>query len=101
MHVIAAGLTMVNHAASRLEVFRWTMQLAGRCLLLFNRQPLRPRWRRARNRCKNRMMRLPHSSGIWRRPAMRPQRAQRQYDAADPENRLVTGELERRWNQTL
>src|SRR4051812_44112941 len=29
------------------------------------------------------------------------ERAQRQYDAADPENRLVTGELERRWNQAL
>jgi DNA invertase Pin-like site-specific DNA recombinase len=29
------------------------------------------------------------------------QRAQRQYDAADPENRMVTDELERRWNQAL
>lgn len=29
------------------------------------------------------------------------QRAHRQYDAADPENRLVTEELERRWNQAL
>lgn len=29
------------------------------------------------------------------------QRAQRQYDAADPENRLVAGELERRWNEAL
>ena len=28
-------------------------------------------------------------------------RAQRQYDAADPENRLVAGELERRWNEAL
>lgn len=28
-------------------------------------------------------------------------RAQRQYDASDPENRLVTDELERRWNQAL
>ena len=28
-------------------------------------------------------------------------RAQRQYDEADPENRLVTGELERRWNEAL
>ncbi|MEE8226092.1 MAG: recombinase family protein [Kiloniellales bacterium] len=28
-------------------------------------------------------------------------RAQRQYDAADPENRLVTGELEQRWNERL
>jgi DNA invertase Pin-like site-specific DNA recombinase len=28
-------------------------------------------------------------------------RAQRQYDAADPENRLVAGELETRWNQAL
>jgi DNA invertase Pin-like site-specific DNA recombinase len=28
-------------------------------------------------------------------------RAQRQYDAADPENRLVTDELERRWNNAL
>jgi hypothetical protein len=29
------------------------------------------------------------------------QRAQRQYDAIDPENRLVADELERRWNQAL
>jgi DNA invertase Pin-like site-specific DNA recombinase len=29
------------------------------------------------------------------------QRAQKQYDAADPENRLVADELERRWNQGL
>jgi DNA invertase Pin-like site-specific DNA recombinase len=28
-------------------------------------------------------------------------RAQKQYDATDPENRLVADELERRWNQTL
>ena len=28
-------------------------------------------------------------------------RAQRQFDAADPQNRLVTDELERRWNQAL
>jgi len=29
------------------------------------------------------------------------ERAFRQYDASDPENRLVTGELERRWNDAL
>jgi DNA invertase Pin-like site-specific DNA recombinase len=29
------------------------------------------------------------------------QRAQKQYDRADPENRLVADELERRWNATL
>jgi hypothetical protein len=28
-------------------------------------------------------------------------RARRQYDAVDPDNRLVTGELERRWNERL
>jgi len=28
-------------------------------------------------------------------------RAHRQYDAVDPENRLVSGELERRWNERL
>jgi excisionase family DNA binding protein len=28
-------------------------------------------------------------------------RAQRQYDGVDPENRLVAGELERRWNERL
>ena len=28
-------------------------------------------------------------------------RARRQYDAVDPENRLVAGDLERRWNQKL
>ena len=27
--------------------------------------------------------------------------ARRQYDAVDPANRLVAGELERRWNQAL
>lgn len=31
----------------------------------------------------------------------RAQRAQRQYDTADPENRLVADELERRWNLAL
>jgi len=31
----------------------------------------------------------------------RAQRAQRQYDAADPENRHVAGELEHRWEQAL
>src|ERR1019366_4841225 len=31
----------------------------------------------------------------------RADRAHRQYDASDPENRLVTAELERRWNQAL
>src|SRR2546426_7419327 len=29
------------------------------------------------------------------------QRARRQYDRVDPDNRLVAGELERRWNETL
>src|SRR3990172_2973907 len=29
------------------------------------------------------------------------ERSFRQYDASDPENRLVMGELERRWNETL
>lgn len=29
------------------------------------------------------------------------ERARRQYDASDPENRLVTGELEARWNMAL
>ncbi len=28
-------------------------------------------------------------------------RAQKQFDAADPENRLVADELERRWNEAL
>src|SRR5208283_4198743 len=31
----------------------------------------------------------------------RAQRAERQYEAADPENRLVGQELERRWNAAL
>lgn len=31
----------------------------------------------------------------------RARRAQRQYDTADPDNRLVAGELERRWNAAL
>jgi len=28
------------------------------------------------------------------------QRARRHYDRVDPDNRLVAGELERRWNET-
>jgi hypothetical protein len=45
-------------------------------------------------------MRSPLWSEIWRQ-RYAAQRAQRQYDASDPENRLVAGELERRWNQAL
>src|SRR5207253_126258 len=41
----------------------------------------------------------------WRQKVERAQyesdRARRQYDAAEPENRLVTRELERRWEQAL
>ena len=33
--------------------------------------------------------------------SLRGGRVQRQYDATDPENRLVAGELERRWNERL
>ena len=36
-----------------------------------------------------------------RRPATGARRAQKQYDQADPDNRLVADELERRWNQAL
>jgi DNA invertase Pin-like site-specific DNA recombinase len=37
----------------------------------------------------------------WEAASYAAQRAQRQYDLADPENRLVTDELERRWNEAL
>ena len=35
------------------------------------------------------------------KPRYEARRAQRQFDATDPENRLVAGELERRWNHAL
>ena len=37
----------------------------------------------------------------WEAARYAADRAQRQYDATDPENRLVAGELERRWNGAL
>jgi DNA invertase Pin-like site-specific DNA recombinase len=37
----------------------------------------------------------------WEAASYAAQRAQKQYDLADPENRLVTDELERRWNEAL
>jgi hypothetical protein len=37
----------------------------------------------------------------WQAASYAAQRAQKQYDLADPENRLVTDELERRWNEAL
>lgn len=37
----------------------------------------------------------------WEAARYAAQRAQKQYDLADPENRLVTDELERRWNEAL
>ncbi len=37
----------------------------------------------------------------WEAARYAARRAQKQYDAADPENRLVADELERRWNQAL
>src|SRR3954468_17582872 len=41
------------------------------------------------------------SAATSKRRATPPNRAFRQYDAADPANRLVAGELEARWNQAL
>jgi hypothetical protein len=38
------------------------------------------------------------ASGSWGLPI---RLARRQYDAVDPTNRLVAGELERRWNEAL
>ena len=56
----------------------------------------RSRPRRARHR--------PHE-GSWScrcsRRAIEAAHARRQYDAVDPANRLVAGELERRWNEAL
>jgi hypothetical protein len=37
----------------------------------------------------------------WEAARYTAQRAQKQYDTSDPDNRLVTSELERRWNQAL
>jgi len=37
----------------------------------------------------------------WEAASYAAQRAEKQYDLADPENRLVTDELERRWNEAL
>jgi DNA invertase Pin-like site-specific DNA recombinase len=37
----------------------------------------------------------------WEAARYEAQRAQKQYDTTDPENRLVARELERRWNQAL
>jgi hypothetical protein len=41
------------------------------------------------------------SSSRSSRRATRPPRARRQYDAVDPDNRLVAAELEQRWNERL
>ena len=41
---------------------------------------------------------LEQARGQFRR---QPERARRQYDTVDPDNRLVAGELERRWNTAL
>jgi hypothetical protein len=38
---------------------------------------------------------------IWEAARYAADRAFRQYDAADPENRLMTPELDARWNKTL
>ncbi|MCK7529070.1 MAG: hypothetical protein MZV64_71690 [Ignavibacteriales bacterium] len=43
-------------------------------------------------------MPLPERTGVPSRSALRSRGARRQYDAVDPENRLVAAELERRWN---
>jgi hypothetical protein len=42
-----------------------------------------------------------HCSAICRRPTMQLNEHRSQYDAADPENRRVADELERRWNDAL
>src|ERR1700722_8545393 len=48
---------------------------------------------------------IPAELGDWHHAYLRFQyeaaRARRQYDAVDPDNRLVAGELELRWNEKL
>ena len=73
------------------------------------RGPARPQAARHRrrgqsDRGRRRARFRPHKgSSSWRcsRRVMRPRHARRQYDAVDPANRLVAGELERRWNEAL
>jgi excisionase family DNA binding protein len=45
--------------------------------------------------------RLRHSELALEQARYEANRARRQYDAVDPDNRLVAGELERRWNERL
>ena len=101
MPVIAAGWTRVNRAASRSvewsvdetigqEVLRVVQPAAVEAAVLASEEEARQQddvleaWGRDLEAAR-----------------YAAQRAQKQYDAADPENRLVADELERRWNQAL
>ena len=53
-----------------------------------------------RSKSKNTIRSLPPYSVTWRPPSTL-QASVEAFDAADPENRLVADELERRWNQAL
>ena len=57
-----------------------------------------PRWRpRSEQQCDKRQQ----IENAIQQAQYEAARARRQYDAVDPDNRLVAGELERRWNEKL
>ena len=51
---------------------------------------------RVRRRCAS-----SEGASLWNRRGYEAARAHRQYNSVDPENRLVAGDLERRWNDRL
>ena len=76
-------------------------QSAQRCCASWRRSASRPRSRRSRLRRPRRRPRKGSSSWRLQQARYEAAHARRQYDAVDPANRLVAGELERRWNEAL
>ncbi|WP_246642961.1 recombinase family protein [Rhizobium laguerreae] len=90
---------MANHVASPSAVCGSMMRSRRRCSAWSNREPSRPPLRRnmasQRDQVQDALLRdLEAARDVA-------DRAFRQYNAADPENRLVTSELEARWNKAL
>lgn len=96
-----ARSTMVEIRASHSAVCARIARSARRSSRGCSRWVYRRRWRAMEARGREHTDKLRQLELILEQARYEATRARRRYEAVDPENRLVAGELDRRWNERL
>src|SRR6476469_2556484 len=90
-------LLPVSRSALRGSMRRWEPRLCGCCSRSVSKRPSK----RSRNASTSLAKKQRQIELALEQARYEATRARRQYDTVDPDNRLVAGELERRWNAAL